>query len=82
MSFGSFVKDAGKAVVKGASQGGGLISTPFKAVRAGANSIGGIKKNITSYYNPKKKQKAKSRFRKKSDVIDKPYITPPPLPKM
>jgi len=74
MSFGSFVKDAGKAVVRGAAQGGGLISTPFKAVQVGANTIGGIKKNLYKFKKPRK-----SHFRKKTDQT---LVAPPKAPKM
>lgn len=62
-AFGQIVGGAAKGALSGGSSGGGIISTPFKAIKTGANSVQGITKNITNFYRPNTKRK--SRFRKK-----------------
>ena len=65
MSVGSFAKDAGKAVVKGAANGGGLIGAPFKAAQTAGNVINGVQKSLHRF---DKAQVKKSRFRQKQKV--------------
>ena len=51
-----------KGALRGAASGGGMVSTPFKAIQAGGNAIQGIKRNV---HNFNKRKNQKSHFKKK-----------------
>ena len=57
---GTVAKAAVSGALKGASQGGGLLSAPFKAIKVGGNAIQGIARNLHSF---DKKMSQKSRFK-------------------
>ena len=51
-----------KGVVDGGAKAGGIIGSPFRAVKTVGNGIQGIAKNIYSFNKAKQR---KSRFKKK-----------------
>ena len=57
---GTVAKAAVSGAIKGASQGGGLLNAPFKALKAGGNAIKGIARNLHKF---DKKMSQKSRFK-------------------
>ena len=57
----SIIGAAVKGVVNGGAKANGILSTPFKAVKAGGNAIKGITKNVHSF---DKARQRKSRFKK------------------
>ena len=63
-TVGKIAGAAAKGAINGASSGGGLISAPFKAAKAGANSVIGITNSLSSYYHPPVRKPRKSRFKK------------------
>lgn len=69
MADGGIVGAAVKGAITGGASGGGLLSTPFKAIRAGGNAIQGIKRNLTRFHD--KQMVKKPVFKKKPTYEDK-----------
>lgn len=55
----SIIKAAVQGVVRGAASGGGLISTPFRAMQTGVGTVKNISRGMKQYNNSQQPAKPK-----------------------
>jgi len=65
-----------QGALRGAASGGGMVSTPFKAVQAGGNAIKGVARNISNFHDKQNKKKLagelkRAKFKKKQEMANK-----------